>query len=165
VAVYSALLRYQTGQLKLTATATTLSPSGATIYVQNRLFALAPTATATDPNRFNTLTQAAPVPAAVQEGIVKALAPIPIVFVSDVQAVSVPLLSAGGCTKVPGAGYVFMLGSIPPAGDQIQVYEGWVFPAGVAADRAVYALDQGTGNSWNVTGTVGPGQRSLGGCG
>jgi len=125
---------------------------------------LATTATATDPNRFTTLAQAGPVPTAVQEGIVHALAPIPVVFVPNVEAVEVPVPSAPGCTEVPGAGYVFMLGSIPPNGDQIQVYAGWVFPAMVGGQKAVYALIQ-TGNLWNVTGTVGPEQSSLGGCG
>jgi hypothetical protein len=164
VAIYAALLRNEIGQLMPTGTATSQSPSGSTFYVQNELFALAPTATATDPNRFTTLTQAGPVSAAVQEGIVNALAPIPIVFVPKVEAVEVPVPSAPGCTTVPGAGYVLMLGSIPATGDRIQVYAGWVNPAAVAGHNAVYALIQ-TGNSWRVTCTVGPEQSSLGGCG
>src|SRR5258708_34088521 len=92
VAIYAALLRHEIGQLMPTGTATSQSPSGSTFYVQNELFGLAPTATATDPNRFTTLTQAGPVSAAVQEGTVNAPAPIPIRFVPKVEAdpVSVP---------------------------------------------------------------------------
>lgn len=162
VAVSAAILRYEIGQLTPTGTAAPPSPSEATSFVQNQFFALAPTTTAADPNRYNTLSQVGPVPTSVQGGIVNALAPTPIVFVPNDQAVSVPLPL--GCVSVPGSGYVFRLGTVPSAGDEIQVYAGWDEPAMVGGRNAVYALAR-TGNSWTVTGTVGPEESSLGGCG
>ena len=164
VAVSAAILRYEIGQLTPTGTAASPSPSDATSFVQNQFFALAPTATAADPNRYTTRTQVGPVPTSVQGGIVNALAPTPIVFVPNDHAVTVPLPSAPGCVSVAGSGYVFRLGSVPSAGDQIQVYAGWDQPAWIAGGEAVYALAR-TGNSWTVTGTVGPEEHSLGGCG
>lgn len=167
VAVYTALLRYEIAQLTPTGTATTPSPSLAPFYVQDQIFGLAPTATAADPNRFKTLSQVGLVPAAVQGGIVNTLAPTPIVFVPNVQGITVAVPSAGGCTKIIGSGYMFMLGSVPSTGDQIQVYAGWsgVGPLpGPGGHNAVYDVAQ-TGNSWMITGTVGLPQSMLGGCG
>jgi hypothetical protein len=60
-AVYSALVRYEIAQL----TATAQSPPGSMYFVQNQIFALAPTATATNPNRFTALSQEGPVSTAV----------------------------------------------------------------------------------------------------
>jgi hypothetical protein len=132
VAIYSALVRYEIGQL----TATAQSPQDSMFFVQNQLFDLAPTATATNPNRFTALSQEGPVPAAV----------------------SLPCAT----TK---QNYVFRLGLVPPAGDQIQVYAGYVFTgAGGGGHEAVYALAD-TGTTWTVTGPVGIEQNSLGLCG
>jgi hypothetical protein len=154
VAIYSALVRYEIGQL----TATAQSPPGSMFFVQNQLFALAPTATATDPNRFTSLSQQGPVPAAVQEGITNAVAPTPLRFVPDPQAVSLPCATTR-------RNYVFRLGVVPPAGDQIQVYGGYVFTGtGGGGHQAVYAL-AATGTAWTVTGPVGIEQNSLGVCG
>jgi hypothetical protein len=154
VAIYSALVRYEIGQL----TATAQSPPDSMFFVQNQLFALAPTATATDPNRFTSLSQQGPVPAAVQEGITSAVAPTPLRFVPDPRAVSLPCAT----TK---QNYVFRLGLVPPAGDQIQVYAGYVFTgAGGGGHEAVYALAD-TGTTWTVTGPVGIEQNTLGLCG
>jgi hypothetical protein len=152
--IYSTLLRYEIGQL----TATTRSPSGSRFFVQNQIFALAPTATATNPNRFTALKQEGPVPAAVQDGIVNALAPTPLGFVPDPQAVALPCMASR-------QNYVVRLGLVPPTGDQIQIYAGFVFTgAGGGGHDAVYALAD-TGKAWIVTGPVGIQQNSLGVCG
>ena len=182
VAIYVALLRYEIGQLTPTGTATTPSPSEATFFIQNQLFALVPTAraslpppplispslssSATEP-ALTTVTQAGPIPTALQEAIVNALAPTPIVFVPNVQAVTVPVPSALGCSGIIGAGYVFTLGSVPPTGNQVQVYGGWaglgvggLLPGG---RDFVYALAH-TGDAWMVT-VATPRSAMLGGCG
>jgi hypothetical protein len=167
VAVYSALLRYEIEEPTPTGTATTPNPSGSTFFVQDQFFAFGPTATATDPNRFNALSPAGPVATDVQQGVINALAPTPVVFVPNLQAVIVPVPSAPGCTKVTGAGYVFKLGSVPLTGDQIQVYAGWDGAGsspGDAGRDAMYGLTY-AGDSWVVTGTVSGVQDTLGGCG
>lgn len=167
VAVYAAVLRYEIGQLTPTGTANPANPSDSTFFVQDRVFALSPTASANDPNSFNSLIPSGTVPTDVQQGVIGAIAPTPIAFVPNIQSALVPASSSGSCDKVKGAGYVFKLGAVPLTGDQIQVYAGWYGKgpfAGAGGRDAIYSLTQSNG-SWVVTGPVGTTQNTLGGCG
>ena len=152
VAISTALLRYQIGKLRAgdAAQPTPIpSPSVLPYYVEDHFSTYTP-------NSQSPVQSAGPIPLAVQAGIVQALAPIPVVFVPNPEAVTLPSCAIGG------AGFVFRLGVIPAPGDEVHVYLGVGITAGSSDD--VYGLVR-SGQTWTVTGTIGNGSKVLGGCG
>lgn len=148
IAVASALLRY--GFDHLNGDISSSPGPDVRLYVEDQFFNFSSDlADATKPPS----TPAGPIRVDLQAGIVRALAPMRVTFLTYAQIVS--LLTCGGVTQV------LQMGVIPPAGDPINVS---LARSGFASfSERDYGLTQ-TGQTWTVTGPTSLGRSALGGC-
>ena len=112
VAIYSAVLRYDIDHVVPLQTVPPAT-AGAAYNVLNDTYALV---TATGGAR-----PTGAIPSGVQAGIISALRPTALAFVSSAAAVALPP-TPGACAPIAGRGWLFTLGDIPPGGDEVAVY-------------------------------------------
>ena len=87
----------------------------------------------------------------VRRGLQERLADLPLRFVADADAVTVPVEDGGG---VEDDGVVVTLGPIPEGGSKVEV--GASLYAGPLAGTWLTYVVEAEGGEWKVTGTTGP---------